>query len=222
MGLNERVLKSRGKSKSTPTVNESSPSTGRTSSGTETSGLSTGEVLRQLTLSVEDFLAKISPISTPKGKGLTGASLDYGASIEKLSTFSGHRGCSSKIQHPSVLRGFGQCSMILTRSGLMRNGIVFPLSPLAPLTLGIGRGLWRTPTAQDSKPACRREILEPATRKGKQWNLRGQATEISQLGTPLNPLFLEWLQGYPAGWTEIEPQGIASSRRSRNGSGGKS
>ena len=123
-------------------------------------------------------------------------------------------GCSSKIQHPSVLRGFGKCSMTLTRSGLMRNGIVFPLAPLVPLTSGIGRGLWRTPTAQDSKPACRREILEPATRNGKQWNLRGQATEISQLGTPLSPYFLEWLMGYPAGYSETEDSATLSSRKS--------
>lgn len=206
-------MKSRGKSKLTPTVNECSPSIGPLSRDTETSEPLTGQLFPQWTCSAEDSPAKTFQTSIREGKGLVAKSLDCGVNTKKLSTAYGLNGFSLKIPHPSAVRGFGQCSTTLTRSGLTRNGIVFRLVPLVPLTSGIGRGLWLTPTASDTKPACKREILEPATRNGKQWNLRGQATEISQLGTPLNPIFLEWLMGYPTGWTEIGPSATPLSRK---------
>jgi hypothetical protein len=188
--------------------------TGPQFSDTETFKPSTGRLLNPLISCAADFPAKI--LASP-GKGLDLAEnvAASGSSMQKRSTRSNRATSSSKMLPPFALADWIKYSGRSLRSGMMRNGIVYPHAPLVPLTSGIGCGLWLTPTAGDTKPACKREILEPATRNGKQWNLRGQATEISQLGTPLNPLFLEWLMGYPTGWTEIEPLEIASSRKSR-------
>jgi hypothetical protein len=41
-------------------------------------------------------------------------------------------------------------------------------------------------------------------------------------GGALNPTWVEWLMGFPAGWTELPPSETPSSRRSRKSSGGRS
>lgn len=44
----------------------------------------------------------------------------------------------------------------------------------------------------------------------------------TQVGGSLNPTWVEWLMGFPTGWTASEPSATRSSRRSRNGSDGES
>jgi hypothetical protein len=41
-------------------------------------------------------------------------------------------------------------------------------------------------------------------------------------GGPLNPTWVEWLMGFPEGWTELPPSGTPSSPRSPSGSEGES
>jgi site-specific DNA-cytosine methylase len=41
-------------------------------------------------------------------------------------------------------------------------------------------------------------------------------------GGPLNPEWVEWLMGFPVGWTALPPSVTPSSRRSRSGSGDES
>jgi hypothetical protein len=38
-------------------------------------------------------------------------------------------------------------------------------------------------------------------------------------GRTLNPQFVEWLMGFPIGWTDLEDSATPSSRKSQNGSG---
>lgn len=40
------------------------------------------------------------------------------------------------------------------------------------------------------------------------------ASTRSRLGGSLNPTWVEWLMGYPAGWTDLRPSATPSSRRS--------
>lgn len=77
---------------------------------------------------------------------------------------------------------------------------------------------WATPQASDhrdrgnlSNPSIQRRIA-----MGKQVNLGMQA------GGELNPTWVEWLMGFPLGWTDLGPSGTPSSRRSSNGSAGAS
>ena len=57
------------------------------------------------------------------------------------------------------------------------------------------RGMWPTPTARDHKSGA-----------GKTQEERGRNTgpTLSQeAGGSLNPQWVEWLQGYPSGWTDL-------------------
>jgi len=158
----------------------------------------------------------------------------------------------------------------------MRNGIVFPQVPLAPLTDETGSGLWPTPVAQDDnktpeahlamkarmkggprktitslnvmvkaterqmwptphancstgagtqgragglnlQTAVRESFLTPAARdyrspNAKPYSERGGGKKGEQLpnaiGGQLNPTWVEWLMGFPLGWTDLKPQAM--------------
>ena len=108
-------------------------------------------------------------------------------------------------------RGFHEFSGTWPRSGLMRNGIAYQLPPLVPLTDEIGSGLWPTPQAQDFKSGT-----------GYSHNGKSQTPQLRHLlGGLLNPTWVEWLMGFPLGWTALEASAMQSFRRSPKSSGGR-
>lgn len=84
-----------------------------------------------------------------------------------------------------------------------------------PDTLHSAVKTWPTPTARDWKSG-----------KGKTQVDRGRSPGSASLseanGGSLNPDFVEWLMGYPRGWTVCAASGTRSSRRSPNGSRARS
>jgi hypothetical protein len=147
------------------------------------------------------------------------------------------------------------------RAGTMRNGIVYRQVPLAPLTGGIGSGLWLTPSVEDAgregsaenyrqylengrttQARLRNQVMWPTTlandpRHGlpstamhwrtpteddcanvnpKDTRRPGLVTQVKSIeGTGrLNPQWVEWLMGYPIGWTDCEDSATPSSRKS--------
>jgi hypothetical protein len=79
-------------------------------------------------------------------------------------------------------------------------------------------GLWPTPTSRDwkdgSAASCRNVPVNC---------LLGRAVhQGSHAPGSLNPAFVEWLMGFPLGWTVLEPSETPSSRRSRKSSGAQS
>jgi hypothetical protein len=72
---------------------------------------------------------------------------------------------------------------------------------------------WATPTARDYRSPGTPERLSRAQRESS----RGQPL-TEQAGGQLNPTWVEWLMGFPLGWTALEPSATRSSRKSRNGS----
>ena len=115
-----------------------------------------------------------------------------------------------------------QFSETWPRSGLTRSGTAYQLPPLVRLTDEIGSGLWPTPHGM---------CVPNARRAGPSGNELGNAVNRSMWPTPvannsknngspsqfnrnslpldamvggsLNPTWVEWLQGFPLGWTEI-------------------
>jgi hypothetical protein len=87
----------------------------------------------------------------------------------------------------------------------------------APHRRAIGSGSWPTPMARDWKDtgdmtgvpenSILPRVVDRIEREG---------------GGSLNPTWVEWLMGFPTGWTDCAPSGTRSSRRSRNGSGNAS
>jgi hypothetical protein len=105
--------------------------------------------------------------------------------------------------------------------------------------------LFPTPSAADSKRAgnfgrgegnptlaeAAKLFPKPASRdyrspNAKPYSERGGRTKGEQLpnaiGGQLNPMWVEWLMGYPLGWTDCADSATRSSRKSRNTSAGKS
>ena len=62
-------------------------------------------------------------------------------------------------------------------------------------TVQVREGLWPTPTARDHKDTGVNTNYEKAKKKGR---LAGHA------GGTLNPTWVEWLMGYPSGWTDLK------------------
>jgi DNA-cytosine methyltransferase len=75
---------------------------------------------------------------------------------------------------------------------------------------------WPTPKAQPSGPDYAR-----TNREGS--DAADLATAVAR-GTPgqLNPTWVEWLMGFPLGWTDLQPSGTLSCQLSPNGSANES
>ena len=66
------------------------------------------------------------------------------------------------------------------------------------------KNLWPTPRSSEAG-------REPSRVKD-----RGSRSTLSEkLGGKLNPVWIEWLMGFPAGWTELRPLEMQSFRKSR-------
>jgi hypothetical protein len=106
------------------------------------------------------------------------------------------------------------------RSGMTRNGIAYQRPPSALVTAETESGSWPTPTARDWKDgtaaACRNVPANGLLGRVVHESSRRQ-TDSPESGS-LNPVFVEWLMGYPLGWTDLGASATRSSRKSRNGS----
>ena len=79
--------------------------------------------------------------------------------------------------------------------------------------------LWPTPTTRDHKGGRKPETLAESGR-GEKNSLNDAVTVRDQHGS-LNPAWVEWLMGFPEGWTDLKPSEMPSSRKSSNKSGGQ-
>lgn len=76
------------------------------------------------------------------------------------------------------------------------------------------RTMWPTPSANEDAAG---------TPNGKMQRMLGNHPDVRGQGPgTLNPTWVEWLMGFPLGWTVLEPSETPSSRRSRRSSGGQS
>ena len=82
--------------------------------------------------------------------------------------------------------------------------LLFQLVPLTRLTdeteFGSSPETWPTPTASDSRGAPKNRYKGSATSHG---NLSEEVRTHQEDGQ-LNPQWVEWLMGYPEGWTDLE------------------
>ncbi len=132
------------------------------------------------------------------------------------------------------------------RAGMTRSGIAYRLRPSVPLTSVTESSWLPTPTRQsygynqqDSPGAAVRPSLQTMaargmwptpnvpgrTLKGAQDRRRDGGPSLAQVqlnsgatSGSLNPTWVEWLMGFPAGWTDLGDSATPSSRRSRSGS----
>jgi len=159
------------------------------------------------TLSAADSPAKTLALPE-KAQGLPVSDQDSGGNITASLRKRGRLGSSRKTYQFFALADWTMYSGASLRSGMTRNGTVYPLQPLARLTDGIASGLWPTPQASDHRdrgcledPSVQRRI-----RIGKQIGLSVAVKKERGRGT-LNPTWVEWLMGFPTGWTDLKHSG---------------
>jgi hypothetical protein len=159
--------------------------------------------------------ARTSP--SPEGRpGSTGGARVFGASTFDSLTFFDPATSSWRTFATSLLAtaadGSEEFSGTWPRAGMTRSGIASRLAPSAPLTGATGSGLLPTPNGRDWKDTG------PTQGKRKSPNLGTVAAQQEQAGGSLNPAWVEWLMGFPPGWTDLEPSETPSSPRSPSGS----
>ena len=99
--------------------------------------------------------------------------------------------------------------------------------------------IWPTPTARDYRSGARSAAgLEKRLADSRGWQLNDvvarfptptanrrsglQSHGVNVILGLLNPMWVEWLMGFPAGWTDLSSSEIPSSRKSRKSSGEQS
>jgi hypothetical protein len=119
------------------------------------------------------------------------------------------------------------------RWGSMHDGVLYQQQPLVRHTKGTGSGLWPTPVHSEARQGLqiRREgkkgtqqslttaVLTWPTPRTKgmgggsgAWDQLNKVTTVEEArqmaagnGGTLNPMWVEWLMGWPLGWTDLKP-----------------
>jgi len=142
---------------------------------------------------------------------------------------------SWKTAQCSLLEEEPESLQTLPRSGMTVDGMLLEQPTAVPRTSATESGLWRTPQAQDgmrgvykSKQAMDAHLSRghqlglanqvahrhlwptPTAHNAKETNApseakRNEPTLASRVGGVLNPTWVEWLMGWPLGWTDLKP-----------------
>ena len=142
---------------------------------------------------------------------------------------------SWKTAQCSFIEESGECLETFPASGLTRDGLLWEQTRSERPTKGIERGLWRTPDTggggmqkQLSQGKTHRASghsiqirLQDQVNNPKLWPTpvqrmykdkgypseygRNEIPLAAQVGGPLNPDWVEWLMGWPIGWTDLKP-----------------
>jgi len=119
-----------------------------------------------------------------------------------------HRGCRNMLSRPMLPTPsavtYGTCHNIHGR-------------PRPSLETMAKHGLWPTPTANEDAAGTPGGKMQPML--GNHPEVRGTTPEEWSRGT-LNPLWVEWLMGWPIGWTGLEPLGTDKSHSATQQPGG--
>jgi site-specific DNA-cytosine methylase len=62
---------------------------------------------------------------------------------------------------------------------------------------------WPTPQARDYRTGQREDSVRRLRKEEAGWS--PNLNDVAAPGGQLNPMFVEWLMGFPAGWTELKP-----------------
>ena len=192
--------------------------------------------------------AEASPARTSRSPARAQDSLanaqDYGASSPELLAKYDPATSSWRTCQLCLDGEWDVFSATWPRSGMTRNGTAFQLPSLVPLTDAIDSGLWPTPTVQAARTcgmdeeSSTRELERSVVRNGfpsclatavqgksSLWptptaNRRDglQSHGRNAMGGALNPTWVEWLMGFPLGWTALEPSATPSSPKSPSSS----
>ncbi len=155
-----------------------------------------------------------------------------GLRCSELYKSAGRLGCLQKMLLVTSRWVSTKCFLTWKEKTTPANRLLFQLVPKMPVTDGIGSGLWPTPMSRDWKGPQGRAYKGEAmdlpgivkmwpTPRSRDWKMSGDVSnwKESKIGDEclrravgrqetttgsLNPTWVEWLMGYPIGWTDLE------------------
>lgn len=164
-----------------------------------------------LTLYLEGF--RVRTLAAPEEvQGLTESDPDCGESLRGLLARYDPYTHSLKTAQCSLFADLIESSVTLHRWGILRNGELYP-HPISELPIiESAYGLWPTPTANEFRThnrdvlIARRERAKESKKNGNGFGLSlGNALTIAGDNGDMNPEWVEWLMGWPIGWTDLKP-----------------
>jgi hypothetical protein len=152
-----------------------------------------------LTLYLEGFRARTS-VQQEREPELTESEAECGERWRGWLAKYDPGSCSWKTAQCLLEEGSVKSLEIWPRWGLMQDGECWERQTLVPRTKGTESGSWPTPTVNDSKNST----LPPSQIKHD--NIPGAMLRDGEApGGQLNPTWVEWLMGWPLGWTDLKP-----------------
>jgi len=146
--------------------------------------------LQQLTLFVEDSPASRTVL--PGSERARRMTVTSGRRCAALLTNCGPLGSLLRTCLESEQLSSTRCYLTWKPWATPLGRLLFRLVPSTPRTGGNGSGLWPTPKASEAWAGVRG------------LNAQGGPGLTEKVGGSLNPTWVEWLQGFPMDWTEVD------------------
>lgn len=228
MDWNAQGWKSRFRLNAMTTAAKSSKSTGRRSRAITTSEALIGSSSSPLTLSAADSLVSHSLL--PGSDEARQMTVTSGRRWFDAWTLSGPLGSLAKMCLGSSIWGSSKCLLTWRPLVIKQQCLGFRLVPSMPRTSGNDSGFYPTPrkcSGKRSSGVNRTELYRAMSKflptptmadaHGGPGNSGRDGGENLRtvIGGPIHPHFVEWMQGYPEGWTELKRSETLSSHKSR-------
>jgi hypothetical protein len=156
--------------------------------------------------SISSPAASLAKISRPpaRASGSPAPAPVFGASLLASLARYDRVSRSLKTRQTSFLEASTSCSVTLPRWGMMRGGDVWELATPVRRTDGIELGFWPTPRASMGRKGWSFPKERDPRRCSKALHDRIRA-EVAAHGLYPRPMMIEWLMGWPIGWSALEP-----------------
>ena len=153
---------------------------------------------------LEAFLARTS-VPQEKEQGLKEAGAVCGNTWHELSVKYDLDTHSWRTHQCLLNEGLPWSSVTLPKWGMTVSGALFRHPTAERPINGTGSGLWPTPQANEDAAGTPNGKMQRML--GNDPRIRGETPEEWARGT-LNPVWVEWLMGWPLGWTDLKPLGM--------------